>query len=501
MPQFKQMPCDPKQMWLVAPSLDEMVGLDSDVRALSEAMDRLDWSAMEGTYSETGCPAYPPCVMTKLLVYAYSKGVRSSRKIEELVEHDVRYMWLGGQLKPDFRTIARFRKEKFNEVSELFADSVRLCKEAGLVSMQVVAIDGTKVAANAGKKSVYDAKRLEREREAVERVLREAEEVDASEDAQYGDSNGREIPEHLRDAQKRKEKLDEIAQRLSARKIVSTSDTECRMMKTTEGIRPGFNVQAAVDAERQVVVAANVIMEEHDHGQLTKMLDEVEENTGISACVALADSGYSDEQTLKELDERQQVALVAVREHPEEKKRSDLFASKCFLRDEERDVLVCPAGRELTYRQNVRAGSGTYRTYRATGCGSCSFRRECVRGKGHASRTIQVSVLHDQRQRMRERLASDAGKTVFRLRKTTVEPVFGQFKHNRGFRRFLLRGVNGASAEVHIALLAHNLLKYAAKRAILRLFLSLCNLAAGMHPSRRTPTARRDAFTWGVALS
>ena len=215
MPQFKQMPCDPKQMWLVAPSLDEMVGLDSDVRALSEAMDRLDWSAMEGTYSETGCPAYPPCVMTKLLVYAYSKGVRSSRKIEELVEHDVRYMWLGGQLKPDFRTIARFRKEKFNEVSELFADSVRLCKEAGLVSMQVVAIDGTKVAANAGKKSVYDAKRLEREREAVERVLREAEEVDASEDAQYGDSNGREIPEHLRDAQKRKEKLDEIAQRLS----------------------------------------------------------------------------------------------------------------------------------------------------------------------------------------------------------------------------------------------------------------------------------------------
>ena len=164
MPQFKQMPCDPKQMWLVAPSLDEMVGLDSDVRALSEAMDRLDWSAMEGTYSETGCPAYPPRVMTKLLVYAYSKGVRSSRKIEELVEHDVRYMWLGGQLKPDFRTIARFRKEKFNEVSELFADSVRLCKEAGLVSMQVVAIDGTKVAANAGKKSVYDAKRLERER-------------------------------------------------------------------------------------------------------------------------------------------------------------------------------------------------------------------------------------------------------------------------------------------------------------------------------------------------
>ncbi|MGC8863832.1 MAG: transposase, partial [Armatimonadota bacterium] len=115
MPRFKEMPNNPEQMWLLPPSLDEMVPEGSDVRVLSEVMDHLDWSALEKQSCGPGRPAYPPRVMAKILVYAYSKGMRSSRKIEELVECDIRYMWLAGGLRPDFHTIARFRREKFDE--------------------------------------------------------------------------------------------------------------------------------------------------------------------------------------------------------------------------------------------------------------------------------------------------------------------------------------------------------------------------------------------------
>jgi transposase len=446
----------------MAPSLDEMVSAGSDVRVLSEVMDRLDWSYMEASYSDNGRPAYPPTVIAKILVYAYSKGIRSSRRIEELVESDLRYIWLAGGLKPDFHTIARFRKERFSELSRLFVSSVRLCAEAGLVLMRAVAADGSKIRANASRKSLYDGARVSREREAVERILQEAEETDRVEDEQYGEANGRELPEELRDAAKRKAKLDEIAQRLkeNGRKVVSTSDEECRLMKTSSGIRPSYNVQAVVDSENQVIVAAEASQNEHDHGQLPELLEQVRENMGLSPDVIVADTGYSDEQTLQELDKARQEAVIPPKEHPREKGRNDLFSRKCFVPDEGSDALVCPAGRLLHFQGEYKAGSGVYRQYGATGCQSCSFHKECV-GDGHGSRRVMVSTIAALRGRMREKLETAEGRATFALRKRTVEPVFGQIKHNLGFDRFLLRGINGASAEFALICLAHNISKCA----------------------------------------
>ena len=308
MPRFKEIPNSPAQMWLLPPSLDEMSSANSDVRLLNEVMNSLEWSSLERSYSKTGRPAYPPRIMAKILVYAYSRVIRSSRRIEEFVECDLRYMWLAGGLKPDFHTIAGFRKEKFSEIGELFVSSVRLCAEAGLILMKIVAVDGTKIEANASKKSLYDEERLAKEREAVEKILREAEAVDEAEDEEYGESNGRNLPEDMKDAAKRKAKIEEIAKRLkeSSRKTISTSDKDARMMKTRAGLRAGFNIQAAVDSEAQVIVAVEVTRNEHNHGQLSKMLEGVRENVGLAPDVVLADTGYSDEETLKALDSTKQ---------------------------------------------------------------------------------------------------------------------------------------------------------------------------------------------------
>jgi transposase len=444
-----------------------MVSENDEVRALSEVMDQLDWSILERTYNERGTPAYPPKVMVKILVFAYSKGIRSSRKIEELLISDVRYMWLAGRLQPDFHTIARFRKDKFDSLCELFADSVRLCKSVGLLNLNIAAFDGTKIWASASKRSLYDQKRLKKELEAVRKILREADDVDDREDAELGESNGRELPEHLRDAKKRKEILEGLKKKLdqSRSKLISSSDTDCRLMKTRDGFRPAFNVQAAVDGENQVVLGVKVTQSENDHCQLPEMLDVVKKNCGMSAIMALADTGYCDEPTLVVLEESGQDALIAMSKQSMPARDNNLFDSKCFLADDERDVLICPAGRELSFSVECQCGSGRYRTYSAHGCASCSFRNQCVKS-GRGSRRVSISCNERAYHRMREKLIRPGCKTLYGLRSRIIEPVFGQIKHDRGFRKFLLRGLNGASAEMSLVFLAHNLQKCLKKACI-----------------------------------
>ena len=486
MPQFKQMPQGPSQMWLMPPSLDEMVSNDSEVRLLSEVMEQLDWRIMESTYYDRGTPAYPPKVMTKVLVFAYSKGIRSSRKIEELLESDVRYMWLAGGLKPDFHTIARFRKDKFDSLGRLFADSVRLCKSLGMVNLNIAAFDGTKVSASASKRSLYDQKRLDKELEAVREILRQADEADEREDAELGEHNGREIPEHLRDVKKRKSMLAELKKKLdeSNSKLISSSDTDCRLMKTRDGFKPAFNVQAAVDSEHQVVLGMKVTHSENDHGQLSGMLAEVKKNCGMSAVMALADTGYCDEPTLVALEEMGQDALIALGKHPPGAKDNDLFAGKCFLADDERDVLMCPAGRELSFSCECQCGSGRYRIYSAHGCGSCSFRNQCVKS-GRGSRRVSISCNERARHRMKDKISRPGCKVLYDLRSQIVEPVFGQIKHNRGFRKLLLRGLNGASAEMSLVFLVHNLLKCLKKAVSTAFWAAINNAREFTHWDRR----------------
>jgi len=482
MPRFKQMPMQRNQLMLFGRSVEDAVPGDSDVRGFDEVMECLDYSGIESKCSERGCPPYPPKVMLKLLGYAYSKCIRSSRRIEELAKVDVRFMWLVGGLKPDHNTIARFRKENWVELEGLFKDSVRVCAEAGLVFLNVVSTDGTKVEAAASRRRVYSDSRLERELEAVEKILKEADEVDRAEDEVYGSGTVGQLPEDLRDAKARKAKLEGIAKRLKESKKAAVVETEpdARVMMSGEGKRPGYNLQASVDAGNQVIVAMELTQSENDSQQLPKMVEQLESNVGLSPDVVLADCGYSSEASIKWIDESGQDVLMPIQEHPKDKDRNDLFASRCFMGDGQADVLICPAGRELTFRGEHRSGSGTYRRYCANACQSCSFYRQCVH-KGRKSRRVDVSVVAAQRKRLRERLESVEGRKLYALRQETVEPVFGQMKSNTCFARFLVWGHEGASAEAALMCLAHNVMKCAARarQAASRAALALTQMLVG----------------------
>ena len=466
MPRYKQMPLEPSQLMLYGQSVEDAVPKGCDVRAYRDVMECLDYSRLESKCSKVGCPPYPPEVMVKVLGYAYSKGIRSSRKIESACNFDVRFIWLAGGLKPDHNTIARFRKENWQELKGLFGESARLCCEAGLVFLNVVSTDGSKIRAAASKKQMYDQDRLERETAAVEKILEEAEEADRLEDEQDSCSTDEKLPEHLQDSKERKARLQEIAKQLASSdaKYVVASEPSSRAMETADGIRPAYNLQASVDAQSQVIVAMDLTQAENDYGELPSMASEVERVTGMSADTMLADGGYVDEETLRWTEECKSDVLMPVSQHWRESRRDDLFANRCFVLDDERDVLICPAGRELTFRGEYRTGSGGYRRYQARTCRSCSFCSQCV-STSLGGRRISLSVVEPQRKKMREKLKSADAKRLYELRKQTVEPVFGRIKSNLGLSRFLVHGLEGATAEASLMCMVHNVLKCMASEA------------------------------------
>jgi hypothetical protein len=334
--------------------------------------------------------------------------------------------------------------------------------QAGLVFLNAVATDGSKMRACASEKGVYSEKRLAKEMAKVEEALREAEALDRAEDEKYGSSNGRELPERLKDAASRKAALEEIGRQLKESKssTVVTNEPEARVMMAKDGKLPCYNMQASVDTESQIIVAMKLLQAETDHRQLPEMVAEMEANTGFSPDVVVADAGYSDEATLKWASEAKSDVVMPIQEQPESDKRDELFRKECFVADEEKDVLICPAGRELAYKRTDHTGSGTYRTYASKGCKSCSFQKQCV-GNSKCSKQIRINEIESLREEMRQKLKSEEGRALIALRRETVEIVFAQIKRNLNFDRFLLRGFKGACAEVALICMVHNLLKCA----------------------------------------
>jgi ABC-2 type transport system ATP-binding protein/transposase len=227
-------------------------------------------------------------------------------------------------------------------------------------------------------------------------------------------------------------------------------------MKTRESTAPCYNLQAAVDSENQVIVGMDVVTNEVDHGLLPAMMQRVEDTVGMSADVCLADTGYCDEETLLAVESGGKDVLMPPQE-PNKEKRESEFQSASFAHDQTRDVLICPAGRELAFRRLRKTDSGTYKVYTARGCKSCPFYERCAGGK--KSRIVSRSIVWKMRESMRRRLRTDEGKAQYALRGQTVEPVFGQIKTDMGFERLLLGGLEGAKAEVALVCLAHNVKK------------------------------------------
>lgn len=385
--------------------------------------EQLDLSEILDGYSEErGYPPYHPVMMTALLLYGNAVGIYSSRRLAKACQERVDFMALTGMQKPDFRTISLFRLRHLEALKGLFKQVLKLCKKAGMVKLGHVALDGTRIRANANshKSMTYGGmKKAERDLQAeVDRWFDEAERSDREEDELYGaDKSGDELPDWVADKQKRLEKIRQAKAELEAEakaeleqgrdtaknthKAKPTgippekvqrnfTDPDSRIIKTSPGFIQGYNAQAAVDAESQVIVAQSLSNSSSDAHQMIPLLEQIRSNLNQQAKEISADSGYCSELNLKALVKRHIRGYVAT----DRQKR----------------------------HQNVGAWV----------------------------------------QRMRQRLRQGGWRSRYRLRKQTVEPVFGLIKQARGFRQFLLRGQKKVAAEWSLLCTAHNLLKLAA---------------------------------------
>jgi len=440
---------DPDQDLLLPPSLDEWLPAEHLARFIADLVDEhLDLSRIHSGYTEgRGAPPYDPRLMVRILLYGYTTGVRSSRKLEAACVDVVAFRWLAAGTAPDYRSIARFRKRHLSALGHLFVQALALCQAAGMVKLGRVALDGTKLRANASRRKAMSYARMsEKEKilaQEVSDLLAEAEAIDRVEDAEYGKNRrGDELPEGLRRRESRLVKIreakqaledearqraeananakarekgeddDTAAERVAAAGVKAVprpkaqrnfTDPESKIMKTADGsFHQCFNAQAVVDAEHQVIVAADVTDCASDVGNLIPMTEQATANTGRAPNQVLADAGYCSQDNL---DQASEMTAATGTEF--------LIATGRTKHDD--PLPAAPRGR--------------------------------------------IPKDTTPRQRMARKLRTKKGRAAYARRKVIVEPVFGQMATLQNGKHLLLRGLDGAKGEWLLLAACHNLRK------------------------------------------
>ena len=452
-----------EQMSFEVRQIDDFVPEDAPVRVVSEIVELIDLSALEATHTGGGRPAFPPRFMAGLLFFGYFNGINSAREISRRIDHDVRFMWLAREMTLDHQRLSEFRRAFREPLKGIFKQIVRLCMQVGLVSLNIVAIDGSKITASAKKKALNkdELARALREVDAyIEKLMAKAEATDAAEDELLGEARGDELPEDLAKAQGRRDKLLDAQKALeeSDRDLVSVTDPQAPVQKIGDSKRPGYNGQLAVDAESGVAVAQDVTTDQNDTEQFEPMINQTAENTGLLPDAAPADGGYHSKETLEFIEGSGVNGYI----NQPSADPDGRYGHDDFQYDEDTDTYTCPGGHPLAFKGTKTLRDTDYKLYRAAGrlCKNCPHRARCLSEKARC-RELLISPHEDLVAEMRRKIATEQGKRALQRRKETVEPTFGTMKAVLGLRQFLLRGFEGAQIEFGLCAIAINLRKLA----------------------------------------
>jgi len=457
------------QPFLLPLSLHDFLSEGHLARVINEVVNELSLEELYARYSDLGCTAYHPQMMLKVLFYGYATGERSSRVIAQRLRSDVAYMYLSALQQPDFRTINRFRKDNSEILRDLFVQIVRLCVEMGMVSVGTIAIDGTKLKANASYRNTKRAATLDEEIKTIDKqigsILKECEETDSKEDEAMGeDKSIYDISEELNDRQKLKDRLKKAKEKITKTKLKEinlTDEESTTMLHRGYKPEPSYNGQIAVEETNGVIVAAT-LTNSSDYESLRELIEDTETNAGDRPEEVLADSGYSSYENFQYLEEKGIEGYIPDQEMESIRKgtcRNPEFQKSRFRYNEADDTYTCPMGKSLTYKGLMkRGGHPDIRIYRCKECPNCERKTECTKAE---QRTISLDPRECLMQKMRERLDTKEGRQKYAKRKYIVEPIFGDMKYNRNMRNLLLRSKLKAKGEFLIMCIAHNLRKIA----------------------------------------
>jgi len=459
------------ELWGLSPDLALPQG--HLARALEDIVEKLDLDRCNRKHRHTaGEPAYDVRALVKILIYAYARGITSTREMARQCEENIAFQYLTRGQYPDFRTIALFRRKKRHLFRWVFKKTVQLARQMGIARLGLVALDSVKLAANASKHKKMTAEQLQEEVKELDEYLGKVEACDQKEDDLYGcGQRGDELPPDLEDVRQRKEKLEkalEILQERQAKakgappKDVSIVDPEAPWVKKSGRLIRGYSGQVAADSDHQVIVALKATAEPVDNEQLNPMVAAIEKTAGESAQQLVADNGYySDDAVLQAsksktdciVPDGETAARMNNQKRPANKSGYDVSR---FRYDEVKDEFICPQGKSLPFVA-IYHRRGPTKIYRCSDCADCPVRQQCTtNAKG---RSIHLRPDHAEIRKIRDRLKTEAVNAIYKKRKAIVEPIFGRWQHNWGVRRLRLRGLMGFSVELHLLAIAHNLTK------------------------------------------
>jgi transposase len=453
--------CDRGQSTLFPVLLDDYVAEDNPVRAIDAFVDGLDLGKLGFARVEplvTGRPSYHPATLLKIYIYGYLNRIPSSRRLERECQRNIELIWLTGQLAPDFKTIADFRKDNGKAIREVCRAFVALCRELDLLSVASVAIDGSKFkAVNARDKNFTEAKmkrRLERIDESIARYMAQLETADRHSDA---------VPEAKVARLKDKiVKLKEEVARLNAinaemmkseDKQISLTDPDARSMATSgkdTGI-VGYNVQTAVDTKNHLIVAHEVTNVGTDRHQLSNMAEQARTEMGVETLDAVADRGYYTGEEILACEEAG-ITVTLPKPMTSNSKAAGRFGKQDFRYLAEEDAYICPAGERLAYHYTNEENSLLLHRYWTNACQSCAIKHSCTTGKERRiSRWEHEAVLETVQARL------DHHPEKMAVRRSTAEHPFGTIKCWMGATHFLTKRLPKVATEMALNVLAYNI--------------------------------------------
>jgi transposase len=436
--------------------LDEVVGRDDPVRVIDAFVDALDLAELgfsKASAEELGRPPYAPGDLLKLYIYGYLHRIRASRRLEAETRRNIQVMWLLNRLTPAFKTIADFRKDHAEAIVKVCRTFIRFCREQSLFGAELLAIDGTKIAAVASRKQVMTPQRIEKMNAAIDRriadYLASMDEADHAEAGSAGKSV--DVAAAIEALKVQKERLQAQAQDLATRELkqMVMTEPEARLMRTPRGHMVAYNAQTVVDAEHKLIVAFDLTNEGNDLQQLYPMAEQGKEAVGAGEVTIVADTGYSNGEH-GVLCEQDKITAIVPRPETVNPKGSEYFSRDRFSYEHESDTWRCPAGETLSLFKTSRTKQNKEYTSRA--CGSCALKAQCT---NTARRVIVRHFYEDGRQAMHRRAV--AAPIWMKRRRETVEHPFGTMKWLMAGPRFLLKGLKKAKAEFALGVLCYNL--------------------------------------------
>ena len=436
--------------------LDEVVGGDDPVRVIDAFVEGLDLEELgfsKVASEETGRPPYAPGDLLKLYIYGYLHRVRASRRLEAETHRNVQVMWLINRLTPAFKTIADFRKDHAGAIVGVCRAFIRFCREQSLFGAELLAIDGTKIAAVASRKQVMTPKRIEKMNAAIDRRIADyLASMDEADRQEPGSVHARaDVAAAIEALKAQKERLQGQAQDLAARglKQMVMTEPEAKLMRTPHGHAVAYNAQIAVDAEHKLIVAFDLTNEGNDYRQLHPVAVQGKVAVGADEVTVVADTGYSNGEH-GALCEQEGITAIVPRAETVNPHGEQYFSRDKFTYDPASDSWHCPAGATLSLYKTSHTEKK--KEYTTAACGSCPLKSQCTKA---ARRVIVRDFYEDAREAMHRRASADP--IWMKLRREIAEHPFGTMKWLMAHPRFLVRGLRKATAELALGVLSYNL--------------------------------------------